>query len=535
MSAPTGNRKRTAAATNDDPLGGGPPPSAKTRPLEGFGQAGVQRVYTGVTPAPIVIHTKFIDPVENVADANSIRFSLKTSFNELIWFKENPFYITFEAKMDNPVYGGTAGNNLQGTQRVFFKPRSLVPKTYFNATLNGHSMIGRVEVAMDGVTIPTPPVDDQLFHYQHLNRIFSSHGLMREKYGDVLSWISNASEHKYSEAQVAVEATIDPQTKYVPEKAVYRHPTLEKVMATLEFDENMASDPLVINCGFDGVFPLSCQNNALRLITKQKVENGFLHPSADISITLSKRVPIHTLLERAELTAKQLFDPTEDVAAHANVYLTIKSIRLAYESVTLDDPVKLKKIREGLSRYYYDVPILRQHHLDSGVMDDTKRISLPAGCKFIYLTWIWEGHRTHNAKPNSNMTVRYKFPTNLKSVELSMTGREGLLFREGLIDLDKGRRSPSLREYHADLVRRGLYTKSFENFYPPARDDNVGYDHAFLLDLTPYPIPEGAELVVQMKYNATLSPTRHVLRAFCVVQKVMEYTVAGRWTGRFLP
>ena len=100
---------------------------------------------------------------------------------------------------------------------------------------------------------------------------------------------------------------------------------------------------------------------------------------------------------------------------------------------------------------------------------DTKTLHLPPRTKCIYLVFVHDTQRSYSARPRSRMCARFTFPEGLTEVHLSTLGREGLLNKTfGLRELGtkEGYTSESLRGYHQDLLRRGLYNKRFDAFYP---------------------------------------------------------------------
>jgi hypothetical protein len=445
----------------------------------------------------------------------------------------------------------------------YVQPQELDPPIYINPLLGGSTFFSKCDRSIDGVPIQDSNFDGgQEMLYHVANRIFTTDAVRREKYGDALTWISNRAERDYTPAVAEVQGQpripgIPPgpqnnppgvaaqqQVNWVVGQPIKRHPSLVRAMDPITFDAVGESEPGMLSFGFDGCFPFSCQNNTLRMLTGQKIENGFLHPGAEFTFSLHKREPILAAVERANITDAQYFGdeaiPDASVAAPAMIngcQLIIKAIFLNYESVELKSSEQIDRFRKSTSRYCSDIVLYRQNNLGDGVMHDTKHVSLPGGTKLVYLMWIYESQITYGARANSYLSARLRFPPLLKHLQLSISGgAEGLVVKTGLDDLGRkeGRGSPSLKIYHEELMRKNIYTKSFDSFFPPwradaARGNNLGYDQVLVLDLTPYTIPEGAELTVEMTYDG-LAAARWYLRSYHVKQRLFEYNERSKWT-----
>jgi hypothetical protein len=467
--------------------------------------------------------------------------------------------VLFELKKPNPAHvpGAAPPGNLP---MHFIEPAILQPPIYINPLLGGSTFFSKCDRTIDGIPIQDSNFDGgQEMLYHAANRIFTSDAVRKEKYGDPLVWISNRSERDYTEAVDEVQGKPDipaipagpngippaipaqAATPWVVGRPIWRHPNLAKAMDPIIFDSAGQSQPGMLSFGFDGCFPFSCQNNTLRQLTGQKLENGFLHPGVEFTFCLHRREPLLAAVERANITDAMYFG--EEAIANNLVTgqnrinsceLTIKAVFLNYESVFLKSSEQIERFRKSTSRYCADIVLYRQNNLASGVLHDTKLISLPAGTKLVYLMWIYEAQITYGAQRNSYLSARFRFPPLLEQLNLTLTGMDGLLVKSGLSNLGRkeGRGSVSLKIYHEDLMRKAIYTKPFDSFFPPWRPDdggNLGYDQIIVLDLTPYNIPEGAELSVQMTYN-TLARQRWYLRSYHIKQRIFEYNERSKWT-----
>ena len=131
------------------------------------------------------------------------------------------------------------------------------------------------------------------------------------------------------------------------------------------------------------------------------------------------------------------------------------------------------------------------------------------------------------------MSSRFTFPPGLHRLTVSLVGRDGISYAAGVEGLGHagGRASTSLRDLHADLVRRGLYQHDFDTWFPAA---GLGYDQAYVTDLSMYKIRAAVEMKMKHEFNAA-SKTNWSLRTFAIVQRELQYhTQEPKWTWKDL-
>ena len=313
-------------------------------------------------------------------------------------------------------------------------------------------------------------------------------------------------------------------------------------MKPLMFDAAAASVPAFSFFGMDGHFAIGNQNNALRALTGQMRSNSFLPLGVQASFTLMKRKPdIEAGIERADVNDTRFFSHLADAiqapGTHPALAVTIKSVTLTYESVLLKDQGDVARISRSPLRYYFDYVIMRCNTLASGVLHDHQKIQLPRHTMFVYLIFQLESHFIPAGRANAYLSNRFKFPPNLDEIHLNLTGKEGLVFQRGFKGVSQaaGRHSTSMRLYVSELIKQGLYTKTFDDFFPVPHADTHAFDQAILLDLTPYQdeLKEMGSLEVILKYSAA-SVTKWYLRTFGIVPACHQYSPTNLWTMQFL-
>ena len=223
----------------------------------------------------------------------------------------------------------------------------------------------------------------------------------------------------------------------------------------------------------------------------------------------------------------------DDAAADPNLTMEVKSIVLVYETMTLSLPAELERLRGVKAlHYFHDSVVMRTHQLGEDRTFDVQTIVLPQYCRLVYLVWLHESQMMAHSRKNNFLSARHRFPPGLDAVGLDLLGQDGLLFKEHLQGMagGNGQSSFGLREHHANMVRRGLYERPFNDFVPKA--GGVGYQQVILVDLLPYMVnmdKAAVNLKVTMKYSA-FAAKRWSLRAYCLVQRRYDFQVGKKWS-----
>ena len=378
----------------------------------------------------------------------------------------------------------------------------------------------------------------------------------REKYGSNPVWASTTSETQ-SRAAVAlqpgrplleaVQLTAAPDTfarapwnadrarePYVAGSPVYRHPVLEQLHRSVTYDAALRSKPNLIRMGLDGIFPFYSQCDALAEMYGSIRPTGFIHPNCKLHFTFHRRSPIFALIERPSITDNQYFHTGRApaaIAAPTQIFVFIKSIKLAYEEIVLDDPQALAAFRRG-SGYYIDVPVSRRNNLNPNVLTDCQKISLPPKTKIVYLVYLFESQISHGVRDAgaSWLSGRLRFVPNLLKLDLSLVGKEGVVMKDGFHDMGTAdaRKSASLKAYFEGLVSRNLTSKTFDQFCPRT-DDGISYIQSLLLDFTMYDMRETSELQAFHTYTGGGAPPGWSIMCFAVVQRVLTYDEKLLW------
>jgi hypothetical protein len=495
-------------------------------------------------------------PSTNLDTPTTIRFNVVAGHDQMLRFDEDCFHMKYRVLVDNTVVENNANHYVEDVgagggdkryKKLHVQPHLLDPPVYINPLLNGQTFISMAEVKLKNMAWLAPPFENQGFHYQAMNRIFCNNGIRREKYCESMDWISTTAERKYTQAVAAVAAiaatpetkgqqdvnykvntwpvTAIPRIPGIPEKPIWRHPALENAMGPIEYEEKgwdsaKATD---VFFGLDGVAPFNIQCNALRILTGQKRQSLFFPPGTEISVTLHKRFPDTSCIERADVTDNGIFGLAVIDKMPKTMSVQIDDASLWYESLSIESSEQLKQLEKSNYRCLVDFPVMRTNALQSGKRTDRQTVSLPRGTKIVFMAFLHENQIVNEARANSYMAARYRFPPGLDKLNISLVGRGGVPIKTGLeeLSLAKGRHSASLRKYVSTLTKKGLYSKSFDSYFPPSTGDVIGYDQVLLLDLTMYQFPQDTDLTVNMAYSAD-SKERWFLRCYPVTQRMIS-------------
>jgi hypothetical protein len=453
---------------------------------------------------------------------------------------DDPFLISFTATIPNDNYqAGAAVGTANSFRRNNIDASALSPAVFIDPLIQGASFFSRVEVSVDGMEVTDAVLNERGFLYNKVHRTFTDSDRRKKLYGKDIKWISNSKDRTTTAAVAAsnyfparMNAAGDVQThaavQAVQARPVQMSEAMQYAVQSLTFDSTGATVVGTIACGFDGVWPLNQQNQALCAITGQENENKFLPPGCEISIRLQKRLPLEAGIEKSDVTDTSYFSSAVQTANTFKIAIT--GITLTYESMTVSS-ADLEQLKAKTHHYYFDAPILRIKYLLSGTNTDIVKVSIPPGSKFAYLCFVYEDQVVHNAACNSFLSSRLRFPPNLIDFKLDMPGRKGLLFEKGIqnMGVKEGYASESLRMYHADLVRRGLYDKPFDSFFPPQRPTTVGYDQAILVDFSFTEIKQETSLTMNLTYNNNYGPVRWAVNTFFIVQQCLTYNQKTKW------
>ena len=180
------------------------------------------------------------------------RFKLTFLLSCRYRFPEDPFLVQYNAKSLNPNYDPQGAGN-DRYQYHFLHPQTENEAPYhINPFLRGRTFFSKVEVAIDGVSIEGPQLEDLGCHYQALNRLFCGESLRRGKYSEYTQWFSKRTEVGYRKRVAGVAADQAQHIVAVQAQALHLTDLHKRLMRPLTFDDVVASKNKMMRCGFDG-------------------------------------------------------------------------------------------------------------------------------------------------------------------------------------------------------------------------------------------------------------------------------------------
>jgi hypothetical protein len=508
------------------------------RILDGLGSSGESDRYGKIWPKVVIKHKKVVAPVNGLVGASDVLlFEIQADSTEIVRFPVDCINLKYTVTRVNPDYNPRAGGGgVVAMPNIYVQPQLGEPPIYINPYLAGRTFVSSSTVSLDGVTIPNPKMDmdNGGFHYQVANRIMCDDRDYRNKFGEKPLRITGTKDRTYRPAALAVAEDQGAGIAAQPAVTLSIGQKILRAMEPLIFDEQGRTAPRFLACGMDEIWPLNSDCHALNRIMRVRGGNKFLHPGVKVALTLHKANPMTALIERLEQTVGQWWAliPTPNEFAHDDLIVSFQELSLTYESVTITDPAVLAKFEKEKHHYLTAYIHWRSVALAHGVQRDQVTIHLPHGCKMLFILFLYETQIHHRAQPNHFLSARYRYPSFVQEIDMSLVGRESLIFKGGLTDLTDGSTSTSLRAFVAELQRDFIYPGSFDDYWP--RGDDVSFDQILPLRTDYYPLPpEGGNLTMVLKYSQVARERMSIL-AFPICQRRYSYDPKTKWTYKDL-
>ena len=420
------------------------------------------------------------------------------------------------------------------------KPGASLPPVYLEPAISGGAFFSSVDVEVDEIPVDVQKLGTNGWFYTAFNRTFCTDKQRLEKYGGPIPRVS--TEFQRDKVNLA------------------NSPDMQEALKTLEFDTTLTSKPKLIRWNPDGLFPFDCQSNQASALSGVRNPNGFLPEGMDLLFRFNKRDPMTLGMENAAINDANYYSQTVATAAMLQEYkIEIKAMEITYQILTVpprsrqqpkhsrDPRKKKKKHREKKSReegeatdvekpgrsvpagdpqyrkfYYVDVPRVHFQSVPGGHQVTTSVVTVPAGSKFVAVTWVMSHQIFPSSVQKKNLAARFQFPPGAKHLTMEMDGKSVLLSK-GLVNCgigDDAHVSRTCADYHAMLVEKGLYSKSFANLFPA--QGNRGYDGFLIVDLGNKVLKTSSELEIEVAYTTT-STEHYYLGSVCVSQYKFIY------------
>ena len=449
----------------------------------------------------------------------SVTFLLNTSPNELVRFPDHPFVVTYKIRCLNIDYSATSEDPIKKIQFTAHFPKENAPRTYWDTRLGAASMFSKLEVTLDQTIMSLDALEEYGFLYDGAANTFCTESSRMLKYGRTMARPS--TEKGYTDTAADL---IDKN--------------LQEVLADNSMDERKpTSGNITTAFGFGGKFPLDSGCLPLSNLFGMQRKNGWIHSNAEIQLRLIKRAVLYSCMENALMSA-DTFVGVEPVAGNAkvdvsNYKIDIVNIGVLYYSIELENQQLLQKLNSKLHTYYHDKPSTIFRRQPAGASFHSEVIALPAGTRLVMIQWAVDDQVVYNPTSGKFLSPRMRFPKGCTKLDVSISGKSGLILENGLQDFanpEKRRSSISCLAYHKDLMSKGLYDSKAEKMFPRPTDSTN--DGGIVLDLTSYSIPASTNLTLTTSFTDgnDLSPKNTSLVVHCVQQMKVEYDKSKRWT-----
>ena len=476
------------------------------------------QAYGRPEPHAHMVTTKLLPKPPNcdLQNDSSLQYILQAGPNEIIKFPNHPFILTYKIKTHNKSYGADARETInKENEQLLLKPNEQVPFTYWDSRLGPASLFSKLEVTIDQTPITMDSLEEYSFLFDATMNTFCTQEARMKKYSNPM--MRPSTEKK---SITTSKLTISPDLKR-------------------NFDDNSHDDLITAGAitrrfGFSkfpidsGLLPCSA------IFGQEDRQNSFLHSNCEIIFNLIKRPMLLSVMENAETSDTIYFGSNNATSLGIDKWdIEIVNLELMYHSITLEDPQILRKMNAKLQAYYTDVGriIFRRQPTSASFHNET--VALPENTKLVILTWMFDDQVVLNPTANKYLSPRMTFPKGCTKIEVSISGKHGMIVETGLVDpTDTAKRgeSQSCVAYHSDLVHKKLYDRPFDYMFCRANDST--HDGAVLLDLSPYDIPASTNLSVRTYFTngAQTSPAKTSLCIQTVQQYRIQYQHGKRWT-----
>ena len=359
----------------------------------------------------------------------------------------------------------------------------------------------------------------------------------RQKYGEAMDWLN--SGHDIPELEALLENPDEVEklrSELYKTKVATEYPHAWALMQELQHEHADASDPLVKTGWLDCIFPFDSQSNVCAIRMGEKVPPAWLPPGTQIAIKFKKRWPVEQALERLDVTDSVFYNNTNPKVDPVSfdrkpVKIEFKKMVISYESVVLRDDSVIKSLHNRGAVYWQDGVSTHVRSLLSEVNYDELRFPLENGVKQVIATFAPELQLFPDPTKRQFYSSRRSFPTNLLSIEISLIGRDGIIFDTGLMHVNDSERnsSTSVKAVVEKYQQEGLFDRTFDDFAPKSSVDTFSHNAALLVDVAKYNTKEPQEILLRLRYIAPFSPKNWLGILFAITQKKITWSKTKNW------
>ena len=456
-----------------------------------------------------------------------ITFQLQAGIDHFVRIPERPFLVKYK------VWRRRTASNVADTSTQAEKDKAAATQWRYNSgdfkavpcLINPAHGIGIVfagaEVLLDDFSVTDPVQGNSLqFVHKAMNTVASTS--TQRKMDDTANFIAGAADRRDKNNQT---------TTHEGSPAYVRGIGL---ISSADWNTDAPCEQLI---GLDGIpFLGRPRFNALATLHRTEKVNrqGFLMPEQKVEIRLHVRNNCSIVIDNCLVPAKNYFDvsvngmPTE--ATLGTTVLEIVEVSMQYEVFRPATDDQRRSLTRRQPAYYWDVPHLSTHLLNSGAQRVIQEIFVPRGAKFLTLAYMF-GHQLWSSdSTNRPMSAYFSFPSTISNVALHLNNHGPLIAQKlGDIHGEKAYRNVTLRNHHQSLVEAGVIDDRFEDVFPPG-NDAVQFNQIIMVDLTKYDIQQNTTLRLTTAFeNENTCPSNFYAVANFVKEIKTHKTGDGTW------
>ena len=429
-----------------------------------------------------------------------VYFTIRTG-NEFIRMTPNclTFYITPKVDVKETVDVANLDLKINDPFKVVSKTLSkkLNRCVYLNPLAGGPAtFINEIQINLDGQLVQTN-TGGHFSCTNTLNKLFCPRNVRRDALGHnhILhnELDTKSIQEWYNHGQIDLQSFIkNPDYEY----------TLMELNAKGADEDNPRICP--VSGDIDGVLFL-CKPKNLGLNSILGCDSGLnqhpiLPPNTELHIRIRLNDPLQYRMIDSRMQHAMFFSDAANGTSSpptADKFLKGKFVDIEINDITLDiekvrpNKEKLQKsMAQGSIDFTFDQYLFRAVSLDANATTTNSKFDLPPDIGLVYVFFCRSNQLIFDVEGNrgSDLT-RFAFPKTMRHVEFILDGIK-ILFTNGLtINRANAASQCDSVLWHKYLLHRKLTDDSFSSFFPKQLDHvtgNVGFKHAFPIDLTPY-------------------------------------------------
>lgn len=408
---------------------------------------------------------KTVTPAANRSLNNTdyLVIDVKCDPNEMVRFKEEPFYLQYKMDM------GVADPTGNGMLTPKFENGKFIEgaEGYINQFVKGSTIFSRAEVTIDDQRVEPNNFGENYFLWDLIDKILMDAPRRKAKYKYYQGRFKTTDD-----MDVASDLTVSDLQKKICRGITRKN----------------REDTQRMKFGLSNIFPFGVQSNimcALSGMIKNPIQDPFMHPGAHIQIKLFYRKPWHALFQSMYCTPRKYQKQEALVKTYPHYQkgtFEVFNLELQYESFTPPTPALREYYRNSTS-YYMDLPSLQTREITASTTLATFSFDLPVNTKVAVFSFVHNDCLTYQKESRIGMVPFITFPDNLRQLRFFYNGNMLKEFGMGATGnlTTLAAYDSNIQQYFEDLKDAHCYDGEIEDMFP--LDGNVSGEQMIMLDL----------------------------------------------------